>query len=285
MTKILVLGSTGTVGAGLVEGLVARGADVRAATRSPDGYAGPRGATPVAFDATNPETYGEALDGVDRVFLLSPPGHADAHALLAPVVEASVAAGVKRIVTMTAMGVDASDEIPLRRLELAVEATGVPFAHLRPNWFDQNFHTFWYEPIAKAGVIPLPAADAKTSFIDARDISASAVAALLDEGVTQKAYTLTGPAALTYAEAAAILSNVGGRTIQYVDTDEGTFAENLSGAGLPSDYAQLLVGLFQVVRAGAAAPVTGDVERLTKSKPRSVRQYAQDHAEKFRTQL
>ena len=278
--KVLVVGGSGTVGRGVVEGLAARGIAVRAATRDPSGWSGPSGAEPAALELRDPSTFGPALEGVDAVFQLSPAGEADQLGLLAPFVEAA-APRVRKIVTMTAQGVDASEDIPLRQLELAVERSGAQWAHLRPTWFAQNFNTYWHPPIAARGIIPVPAGTARTAFIDARDISNSAVAVLTTDDHDRRVWELTGPEALTYAEAAAILTEVTGREIRYVDVDEERFASDLRGAGLSADYAQLLVMLFAGVRAGVAAKTTGAVQTLTGARPRTLRQYATDHRASF----
>ena len=276
-SSILVLGATGTVGATLVHHLSAQGHRVRAATRSPDRYEGP--GTPVAVDLANPATWGPALPGVDRLFLLAPPGHADQRALLQPFVEAALQAGtLTRIVTMTAQGVDADDSIPFRQLERFVEASGVEFVHLRPTWFAQNFHTFWGHGIREANTIALPAGDAKVAFIDARDIGESAAAALTRGDIElNRAYELTGPQALTHAEAAAVLSEATGRTIEYTSIAEDRFRQQLAPSGLPPDYIELLVNLFAAVRMGVAEAVGGEVEALTGHAPRSLATYAAEH--------
>ncbi|MEM6293082.1 MAG: NmrA family NAD(P)-binding protein [Myxococcota bacterium] len=273
---ILVLGATGTVGDPLVRALAAQGHPVRAATRNPDAYDGPGHAVPV--DLADPTTWTRALDGVGRLFLLSPPGHADQFALLRPFVEAALAAGtLDRIVTMTAQGVDADDTIPFRKLERFIEAHEVPFVHLRPTWFAQNFHTFWGHGIREQGLLSLPAEDAAVAFIDARDIAASAAAALTREDIElDRAYVLTGPAALTHAAAAAVLGRATERSIAYRSIDDDAFRQQLAPSGLPADYIELLVGLFAVVRMGVASEVNDSVAQLTGHPPRPLETYAQD---------
>ncbi|MEY3251132.1 MAG: azoreductase [Pseudomonadota bacterium] len=113
-----------------------------------------------------------AFEGVDRAFLLAPPGHVNQHELLGPLIEQARAQGLDKLVLMSAMGA------PLRRAGLQLEASGVPFNVIRPNWFMQNFHTFWLAGIRDAGTIFLPAGCAKGSVIDARDIAAVAAALL-----------------------------------------------------------------------------------------------------------
>lgn len=273
--QYLVIGSTGTVGAHVVQGLRDRGHTVRAATRDP--ARAPDGTTGVALDLADAASFASALDGVDGVFLLSPTGHVDPHGFLAPFVKAT-AERASRIVLMTAQGVDVSDEIPLRKLELEVAKTGVPHAVLRPTWFSDNFASYWGHGIRTEGRIAVPAADARTAFVDARDIGASAAALLAgDPSALGRSYVVTGPEALTYAEAASILSDVIGRDVRYDAVDEATFVNGLVAAGLTDAYAGLLAMLFGAVRAGAASATTDTVERLTGRAPRSLATWAQDH--------
>ncbi|MGH1345808.1 MAG: NAD(P)H-binding protein [Nannocystales bacterium] len=276
MGTYLITGSTGTVGQGVVETLVEQGHTVRAATRAPDQYSGV--GIPTRLDVFDESTFSDAVDGVDAMFVMSPAGHADAAAALGPLVRAA-GSRVPRIVTMTAQGVQHDDAIPLRQLELTVEATEASFVHLRPSWFAQNFNSFWLPPILEAGVIPLPAADAATGFIDARDISATVAAVLQNDAFDGRGWELTGPEAMTYAQAAAILSEVSGRSITYSAIDDDTFLKNLSGTPLPVEYQHLLVALFQAVRAGSARVVTQSVATLTGTAPRSLVDYARDHKE------
>jgi uncharacterized protein YbjT (DUF2867 family) len=277
MKNILVLGATGTVASPLTRLLVDAGHAVKAATRSPGAYEGP--GEPVAFDLADASTWDAALEGVERVFVLAPPGFADQHAALSPFLERVFAsARVDRIVTMTAQGVEFDDAIPFRRLELAIEASGKPFVHLRPTWFSQNFHTFWGHGVREHDVIALPAADARVPFVDARDIAASAAAALTRDDVELgRAYEPTGPASLTHAEAAAALSEVLGRTITYTPITDDAFRAQLAPSGLPADYIELLVGLFQAMRASEPRR-TDDVEALTGRAPLDLKTYARDHA-------
>lgn len=271
--QILVFAANGNVGHPLVAALLARGEQVKAASRSGKAVGGAQG---VAVDMDNPSTLASAFEGVDRVFLLAPTGSLDITGRLLPVIEAAVARKVK-VVLMTALGVDADEAIPYRQVELALERSGTPFVIVRPNWFADNFHTFW-KPGIDHGVIAVPAGDGKTSFIDARDIAESAAAALTTDRFDGRAFNLTGPEALSYGEAAAVLSRVTGKPIAYTPVDDDGLVGILTGAGVPEPYARFLATLFHPVREGWTARVTGDVETLTGHAPRSLATYAQDNA-------
>lgn len=270
--KILVLAANGTVGRKVIDALVAKGESVKAATRKATPIPG---AEAVAFDYQDNASYGGALDGVDRMFVLTPGGHLDPVGLLTPIITAAAARGVK-IVLMTVIGVDADDSIPYRQVELLVEKTGAPFVILRPNWFSDNFQTYWVEGI-RHGTIAVPAAEGKTSFIDSRDIAESAAAALTSDAFNGRAFNLTGPEALNYAEAAEILSRVIGKPIAYTPIDDETFVDILTGAGVPKNYARFLAAIFHPVREGWTATPTGDVKTLTGHEPRSLETYARDN--------
>jgi uncharacterized protein YbjT (DUF2867 family) len=275
--KILVLGATGHVGTPLVSQLVAGGQAVKAASRHATPIAG---AEAVRFDYADASTFDAALADVSRVFIVAPGGTVDPRPVLTPLLTRAIERRVG-IVLQTVFGVDADDSIPYRQVELALERSGAPFVILRPNWFADNFHTAWLAGI-QHGVIAVPAGDGKSSFIDVRDIASSAAAALTSDRFDGKAFNLTGPTALSYGDAAAILSRVSGRAIRYTPIDDEAFVSMLTGAGVPADYARFLASIFAPVREGWTATVTDAVRTLTGRTPRSLEQYAKDHAAAFK---
>lgn len=266
--KILVIGATGNVGAPLVAELARRGEKVKAASRG--GKAGASaGVEPVRLDLGDPSTVEPALEGVDRIYALAPAGSVDPVTPLKPVVEAAAARGIT-VVLQTAIGVDADDNIPFRQLELLLERSGAPFVILRPNWFSDNFATYWAGQVA-AGEIRVPAGDGKTSFIDTRDIAAAAAGALTSNAHDGKAFNLTGPSAHGYAEAADLLSAALGRRIAYKSVEAETFVAESVAAGVPADYAGFLAMIFGAVEHGWVAGVTDAVETLSGKPPRSLK--------------
>lgn len=271
--KILVLGATGNVGTPLVKTLVAKGEKVKAASRSGKAVAGTEG---VAFDYADKATFGPAFEGVDRAYVMLPAGYVNITELLLPVIEAAAACKVK-VVFQSVFGVDADDSIPYRQVEIALEKSGAPYVILRPNWFADNFQTYWKAGIDH-GTIAVPAGEGKSSFVDTRDIAASAAAVLTTTQFDGKAFNLTGPEAYSYGEAAKILSDVIGKPVAYEAVDDATFVGILTGAGVPADYANFLAAIFYPVRQGWTAAVSDAVEVLTGQTPRSLVTYARDNA-------
>lgn len=277
--QTLVIGATGNVGKRLVELLAAQGVGVRAATRQTAGYDGPHGAQPVDFDLDRPETFGPALAGVDHAFVIARSGDAQPENALNAFFDQAKAAGVQHVVFLTAAGVEMNEEVGLRKAERHLMASGLDYTILRPTWFMQNFSAGFIQPmIAQMGAIYLPAGDGKTSFIDAADIAAVAAVALTQPGHAGQAYTLTGGEALTYGEAAAIISEVAGRPVGYVAIPNEAFRQSLLDNGWPAESAGFMAGLFQPVEQGWAGAVSPAVAAVLGRAPITFRQFAEANA-------
>jgi uncharacterized protein YbjT (DUF2867 family) len=273
MQKILVLGATGNVGKHLISELLADGERVKAASRS--GKWPEEGVEGVIFDFTDPSTYEPAFDGVDRLYMMLPSGYLQILELLMPLIEIAKQNGIK-IVMQSVFGVEADESNPYRQVEISLENSGLPFVILRPNWFSDNFHTFWKAGLDH-GEIRLPADAGKTSFIDTRDIAAAAAAALTTDRFNGHSFNLTGPEALSYTQAAEVLSGVLDKPIVYRHISDETFIESLISAGIPEAYSRFLATIFYPVREGFTSDTTNAVTDLTGNPPKSLRQYCLDN--------
>ncbi|MCX7867173.1 SDR family oxidoreductase [Limisphaera sp. VF-2] len=281
MQTILVTGSTGNLGRAVVAALATGGFQVRAAARDPGKLGSHPGVEPVRFVYEQPDTHAPALSGVDGLFLIAPPLDPEAAAKLNPVIDLARRSGVRRVVLTSALGVDAVEEAPLRRVERHLMASGLPFTILRPNFFMENFSTGFLAPMVRQGGIWLAAGDGKTSFISVEDIAAVAVAVFRKDSPPREC-NLTGPEALDHAEVAAILSRVTGRSITYHALTEEQMLENFRRAGLPEGAVQYAANLYRAVRAGHAARITPDVEQVSGRKPMTFREFAQRKAAAWR---
>jgi uncharacterized protein YbjT (DUF2867 family) len=279
--RILVLGATGTVGGELVSALVRKGCAVRGATRSPQAARTRTGDAVewVQFDLERPETFGPALSGVDRVFLIARPGDQHSDRVALPLIDAMKTRGVRHVVNLTAMGTEMREDFALRKIEVHLEASGLEFTHLRPNWFMQMLASGSVQAgIRATGSFGLPAADARISWIDARDISAVAAQALTTAGHAGRAYTLTGPAALDHHQIARMLSGVTGREVRYVPLDEDQARGAMGAAGFPPEWVERLITFYRLIRAGFCAPVSPDVAAVLGRPPAGFERFAAEHA-------
>ncbi|MGH8238088.1 MAG: SDR family oxidoreductase, partial [Steroidobacteraceae bacterium] len=174
---ILVTGASGTVGTALVAVLKAGGHRFRAAYHAADkaAAAAQDGYDAVTIDLTKPDTLPPALVGVDAVFLLGTGVRRQAEGEK-NMLDAAGAAGIRLLVKQSIWRA-AEEEYALahmhRSVEEAIEASGLAWTFLRPNGFMQNLSGPMAAAIKATGAIYQPAADARISFIDARDIAAA----------------------------------------------------------------------------------------------------------------
>lgn len=281
MSKTLVIGANGNVGSELARLLAERGETVVHAT-----HRAPTRADQVRVDLTTQDGLETAFAGAQRAFLLVPPGFVKHDELLVPLIEAATRERLRKVVLMTAMGANADDNTPLRKAELALERSGLVWNVIRPNWFMQNFNTFWLHGIRAHGYIALPVGRAKGSFIDARDIAAVA-AELLSPSVRtdleNRDFDLTGPEALDHDQVAAILAGASGRKITFQDITPEQMLDNLLSAGLPRPYAEFLILILGFFKAGYAERTTDNVQHITGRAPRRLEHYAYDYRASWST--
>ena len=270
MKKILITGATGTVGSEVVRQLTSKTENVRAAVRNPEKAREINlgNAKIVHWDYDKPASFENALENTERLMLIAPSGSPNSHQYLNPAVDAAKRAGVKHIVLLSAMGVDSNDEIPLRKVELHIQSSGIDYTFVRPNWFMQNFVT-WMGQSIKEGGIYLPAGTGKTTFIDVKDVAGVIVEALTDNRHLNKEYNITGVDSLDHGEVAQKISGVIGKPVAYNDIPEADFKSALMGFGYPEDAADFMVMLYGPVKAGYTGVTTPDAESVLGRAPHS----------------
>ena len=117
------------------------------------------------------------------------------------------------------------------------------------------------------------------AFIDAEDIAAVAATTLADpQAQAGKAYSLTGPEALTVAKAATIISDEAGRTITHVDLDREAWIAGAIANGVPPEYGAVLSQLTETVASGHGSRPNGIVETITGRPPHTFRNFAHHNA-------
>ena len=265
-TPILVTGATGTVGRPLVRALVAAGASVRAASRSAHPV---DGAEAVRVDLAEPASWAGALAGVRTLFLLLPP-----RASAVPFLEAARASGARHVVLLSVQGADhpvAARVVPHARVEAWLRTSGMTWTFVRPSFFVQNLSVVHGRQVREHDELLLPAGRGLTAFVDVDDVAAVAAAALLDPaGHAGRAWTPTGPEALTYDEVAARMGAVLGRPIAYRRPGLVAHAVRPLRWGMAPGMVAVTSVVYTTARLGLAAGLTGDVEVVTGLRPARV---------------
>jgi uncharacterized protein YbjT (DUF2867 family) len=283
---ILVTGATGNVGGDVLRGLLELGVLVRAAVTDPIRAQKtlPENAELIRFDFTDSSTFGPALEGVTRVFLMRPPVMGDPK-VFQPFLEALKSINIEQVVFLSLLGAQGNPVVPHRKLELTMEKLELPHIFLRPSFFLQNLSTTHRQDILERDDLFVPAGNGRTSFIDARDIAAVAVRALSMPHIVNGGIDLTGSEALTYSEVAGIFSEMLGRRITYSDPAPPKFGLEMQRRGMKPDFVNVMILIYNTNRFGLAARVTNDVERILGREPISVRRFVKDFRHLFTTEL
>jgi uncharacterized protein YbjT (DUF2867 family) len=287
---ILITGATGTVGSEVVKQLSAKGENiiVKAAARSAtdNTFENLNRVQVVQLDYDKPDSLAVALKGVDKLFLLTP-FQSNMVDLTSNLVSEAKKAKVKYIAKQSVMGADAEPGITPGRLhrqaEKIIEESGIPFTFLRPNFFMQNFVNYYGNLIRSQGAFYTPAGDAKVSFVDVRDIAAVAVKSLINDNQQKgSAYNITGGEALSYGQAAEILSKAVGKKINYVNVTDQDARKGMKDMSMDEWTIKSMIELFEITRAGYVSEISPIVEQVTGNKPITFSQFANDYAGAFK---
>jgi len=274
MTTIAVTGASGQLGRLVADQLLAvhPAQDLVLLSRDPSALASfaERGATTRRADFSDPSTLPAALEGVDRLLLVSidviGPARVEAHG---HAIDAAREAGVGRLVYTSlprpGEGNPAAVAPDHAATEELLAASGLATTLLRNNLYAD----MWVDTVAQAGErgqwFTNTGAGA-AAFVSRADCAAAAVGVLTGEGHEGQAYDVTGPEALDAAALAALAAERAGRAVEVVDVDDQAYAAGLREAGLPGEAAELLASFGASVREGYLDQVT-DVVQQTSGRP------------------
>lgn len=261
---VLVTGASGNVGSVVARELRAAGEKVWRAERSPQ-----PSEDRVSFDFTDPSTWNAAFDGVRSMFLVRPPAIGNVKRDLLPAVGAARDAGVEHVVFLSLQGAERNKVVPHATVESWLRRSGLAWTFVRASFFHQNMSTTHVSDIRDRDEIVVPAGRGATAFVDAEDVGAVAAAALLDTSAhTDRAWTVTGPRALTYEQIARILTNELGRPIRYARPGLLRYARHARRSlAMPWGMVAITAAIYSTARFGLAAGLTDDVRTVLDRDP------------------
>lgn len=245
---LLILGATGKTGSRIIQRLIAAQVPVRLGSRQ---------ANP-PFDWEDRSTWDAVLDGVHAVYISYQPDLAIAGAVetVQAFTDLAVKSGAHKLVLLSGRG-----EAEAEHAERVVKNSGVDWTILRCSWFFQNFsEAHFLEPILQ-GEMALPVGNIAEPFVDVEDIAEIAGQALTRPEHSGQLYELTGPRALTFADAVAAITRETRRDIRFLAVPPKAYREALEQDQLPAELIELLNYLFTTVLDGRNTAVADGVQR------------------------
>lgn len=275
--KIGVSGASGQLGRAVLRELEHPAADHQlvAITRSPE--SAPSSVESRFGDYDRPDILASAYAGLNRLLLIPSadlrPGVRSTQVVAA--VDAAVSAGVGHLFILSAAGTREKAEPAMDAAYWAGENRLVrsdvkAWTILRMNYFAE---TLAQEAQMAAATGMLPGfAENRVAYVSRDDGAIACAGALATDGHVGATYNLSGPAAITGAERASLLSDAAGRPLRFRVVTAAQLRADLGQAGLPPFVIDALASMQAAFADGAYDIVTGDVEKLACRPPRPLRE-------------
>jgi uncharacterized protein YbjT (DUF2867 family) len=285
MEKIIVLGATGNIGTAVLKNLHHKNIEVFAGVQSEKDFEKVTqfGATPVIVNFTDQESLNKALQGKDRVFLVTPLMQ-NPEAITQMVINASKLNGIKHLVRSTASGADSNGHIQMARWagasEDLIKASGLNYTIVRPYSFLQNFINFHSQTIKQYNGFYLPTGDANLSMLDINDLGEVVAIVLTSDEHFGKTYELSGQ---TYTNEilAETLSEVLERRITYIDVPEEKAKESMLTNQMPEWMVNAMMELNYITKQGWTAGYSNDYKNLTGKEYTSAETFFENNKQAF----
>jgi NAD(P)H dehydrogenase (quinone) len=283
---LLVTGASGQLGRGVIRYLLDTHkippARIIATTRNPESLAdlAASGVVVRAADFNDAASLETAFKGADKVLIIST-GDLDLKSgrrlkQHENAVAAAKNAGVSHLLYTSMPNPEPVSPVLFAddhySTEQAIKGSGIPYTIFRNGWYQENLFLALPHAIA-SGRWYTSAGEGRIAH-GARDDMAAAIAAGLASGSTDsKTYTLTGPHAYTTAEIAALVSEVTGKPLEVIQVPDEALTEGVKAAGVPEDFADVVVSFDVNTRSGRIAMVTDAIETLSGRKPQTLKQF------------
>lgn len=279
--KVLVTGFNGKAGFEVARSLKENGIPMICAVRNVQKAKAEFGSSFdfTELDLADPATFNGALDDVDRIFLMYPPGNGiQFEAFLKKLKEK----GIKHITYLSVKDVQFLPFIHHYKNEKLILKLGIPYTFIRAGYFMQNLNDFLLKEIIENQRIYVPAGKGKTSFIDARDIAEIVKISLKESYHHQnKKYVITGDEALNFYQVAELMTKVLNKKIEYTNPSIKEFKEEMIASGEREDFINVVIGIHIPTKLGLAKGIKHDFEKIALKKPGKMESFIEDYKDSW----
>jgi NAD(P)H dehydrogenase (quinone) len=196
------------------------------------------------------------------------------------VVDAAKEAGVQHIVYTSFQGKNETESSPLwlvaqshLQTETWLKESGIDSTILKNTLYMDFVPAFLGENVLETGVIYLPAGNGKVGAVLRSEMAEATANILTSSTPAAKIYRFTSHEAFSYQEVAQHLSEITGKTVNYISPTADEYAHTLTEHGVPTEFIGLFSS-FAVAQANGELEMVGsDLEQLLGRKPTSVKTF------------
>ena len=281
---ILITGATGHLGKATIDFLLIKGmtaSSISAFVRD-EAKAAELKSKGVDFKLGDYDDYSSmvgAFKGVDKLLLVSASDLMKRSKQQEDAVKAAVEAGVKHILYTSFDRKNETETSPIAMVAKAhleteknIIASGIPYTIFRNNLYMDGLPMFMGEKVMETGLF-FPAGETKSAFAMRKDMAEATANVLISEGHENKVYALDNSENFSFSQIAAILSQVSGKNVPYINPDKETYVEALTKAGVPMEYIKIFAGFAEAIKQGEFMSESKDLEILLGRKPMTIDEF------------
>ncbi|MDD4990673.1 MAG: NmrA family NAD(P)-binding protein [Paludibacter sp.] len=236
----------------------------------------------VNFDFEQPETFDNALKGIDTIFLLRPPHIADVETYFRPLILKIKEHNVNEVVFLSVQGAEKSKVIPHNKIERLIQEYKLSYIFLRPSYFMQNLTTTLLDDIKTKRQIILPSGKAKFNWIDIENIGETCSVLLNNfSDYRNLAIELTGNENLNFFKVADLLNATVKRPISFTSVSPFEFYRIKKKEGMVKGLIVVMIMLHFLPRFQKEPAISGYYEKIIGKKPTSLSEFIEREKIKF----
>lgn len=275
--KIAITGATGQLGKLIIEALLKEidASNIIALVRDENKAKDleNKGIELRPFDYDLPETLVPALQGVDKLLLISANEVGRRTPQHKAVVDAAIEAHVPYIAYTSLLRAN-TNLLALakehRETESLIQQSGLQYTFLRNNWYNENYISN-IQQVVEHGVLYGSALDSKISSASRQDYAEAAAKILTSEGHEGKIYELAGSNSFTLYDLAAYVTQASAKSVVYQNISPEDYLAALVGLGLPDGLAQVIVDADVQALNGTLYSDSKDLENILGRKTTSIK--------------
>ncbi|WP_250432501.1 NmrA family NAD(P)-binding protein [Hanstruepera flava] len=288
MAKTLITGATGNIGFQVIRFLLQTKtsnqiiAGVRNIDKAKLIFQDHQNLEFVRFDLGDPNTYDEALEDVDKIFLLRPPQITDINRYFRPFILRIRNRKILKLVFLSVQGADRSKIIPHYKIEQLIKSQNLNYIFLRPSYFMQNLTTTLYQDIKTKRQIILPAGKAKFNWIDINNIGEVAAFVLNNfEAHSNRVYDITGLENKSFYEVTQLINSEISNNIIYKSVNPIHFLILKMKAGMSFGKTMVLIILHYLPRFQKEPKISNNYEVLMGKEPTTLQSFIEREKKLF----